>query len=216
MVSSKVGGRLKLIQGEITLAARGVLPVSDNTSSFGGDPTKVTFWGESARAKSIFQQMAVYAGNTTYKGKPLFRAGIMNSGSIFPADPVDYPKEQQGYDIVVASSGCISAKDTLDCLPGLDYDTCLNAANFVPEALVQWGYYAKVPFIIGDQEDEGTLFSLEQSNFTTTAQLKIHLSTIFFHSATPKQIRDLVETYPDSPSAGPSFRTGSTNEVYPQ
>lgn len=31
--------------------------------------------------------------------------------------------------------------------------------------------FAKVPFIIGDQEDEGTIFSLAQNNITTTSQL---------------------------------------------
>jgi hypothetical protein len=31
-------------------------------------------------AISVFDQMALYNGNNTYKGKPLFRSGIMDSG----------------------------------------------------------------------------------------------------------------------------------------
>ena len=124
--------------------------------------------------------MVLYDGDNTYKGKPLFRAGIMDSGSIIPADPVDCPKAQNVYDTVVDVAGCSGASSTLDCLRGLDYETFLGATNSVPGILsytsidlsylprpdgkvftvspdvsITEGNYAKVPFIIGDQEDEG-------------------------------------------------------------
>ena len=78
------------------------------------------------------------------------------------------------------------------------------------------GQYAKVPFIIGDQEDEGTLFSLSQSNITTTAQLVDYLHTYFFNHATVAQLQTLVNLYPDDPSAGSPFGTGLLNNIYPQ
>lgn len=74
--------------------------VADNIAAFGGDPDKVTIWGESAGAISVMDQMLLYNGDHTYKGKALFRGGIMNSGSIVPADPVDCPKGQLIYDTV--------------------------------------------------------------------------------------------------------------------
>lgn len=214
--------------------------VADNIAAFGGDPSKVTIWGESAGAISVLDQMVLYGGNNVYNGKPLFRGAIMNSGSIVPADPVDCPKGQVVYDTVVRAAGCSSSTDTLACLRGVDYTTFLNAANSVPgilsynsvalsylprpdgsvitdspDVLVLSGKYAAVPMIIGDQEDEGTLFSLFQSNTTTTSALIDYLHNIFFHDATRDQIAALVATYDDSITAGSPYRTLILNEVYP-
>lgn len=65
----------------------------------------MTIWGESAGAISVLDQMLLYGGDHTYKGKALFRGGIMNSGSVVPADPVDCPKGQLIYDTVSNASG---------------------------------------------------------------------------------------------------------------
>ncbi|KAF9692933.1 hypothetical protein EKO04_009073 [Ascochyta lentis] len=215
--------------------------VADNIAAFGGDPAKVTIWGESAGAISVMDQMLLYNGDHTYKGKPLFRAGIMNSGSIVPADPVDCPKGQLIYDTVVKAAGCSGSTDTLACLRQVPYDKYLQAANSVPgilsyftvnlsylprpdgtaitqspELLVASGKYAKVPFIIGDQEDEGTLFGLFTPNLTTTSEVTTYLSTVFFNNAQPTQISQLLGTYQTISEDGSPFRTGLLNNWYPQ
>lgn len=84
-----------------------------------------------------------------------------------------------------------------------------------PDVAVAKGKYAKVPLISGDQEDEGTLFSLTQTNITTDAQLLDYVASAY--PDTPKSVMAaVVATYPDDISAGSPFRTGLLNNIYPQ
>lgn len=48
----------------------------------GGDPAKVTLFGQSSGAISASYQMLAKDGDLSYKGQNLFRAAIMESGAV--------------------------------------------------------------------------------------------------------------------------------------
>jgi carboxylesterase type B len=83
--------------------------VHDNIAAFGGDPEKVTIFGQSAGATSVGLQMTAYDG----AHQDLFRAAILESGSpadTLPTPPSTWPTYQAAWDAVVAGIGYVSVR----------------------------------------------------------------------------------------------------------
>lgn len=126
--------------------------------------------------------MFINGGDNTYNGKALFRAGIMDSGSMVPATDSSSPKPQAIFDRVSSVAGCSTASDQLACLRALSQEDFQTAVTSVPglfsyssldlsylprpdptsdffalspDAAAEAGLFAKIPIIVGDQQDEG-------------------------------------------------------------
>ena len=74
-------------------------------SKFGGDPKKVTIWGESAGAGSVLQQVVANGGKTN---PPLFRAAIASSTFL--------PSQYKYNDRISAVGGRCGADEELEAV----------------------------------------------------------------------------------------------------
>jgi len=138
--------------------------VQENIKAFGGDPSKVTIFGESAGGYSVKQLLA-------NPPSPLpFRGAIMESQATgLPGNGTT------SYENVVAHFNCTNATSQLACLRTVDafairdylissnlyFPPVINDGTYVasdslPE--IQSGKFAPVPILIGTNKDEGRVF----------------------------------------------------------
>ncbi|HKP55112.1 MAG TPA: carboxylesterase/lipase family protein [Polyangiales bacterium] len=144
--------------------------VQRNIASFGGDPSNVTIFGESAGSLDVCLHVA------SPKSRGLFHKAVSESGgcTTFQATAAT---AQMTTDKLAAAVGC-SGADTLACLRSKPVSQLLTAipsgagtggfgpnvdGEFFPKQprqLFDSGDIAKVPYILGSNTDEGTLFTV--------------------------------------------------------
>jgi carboxylesterase type B len=190
--------------------------VRDNIAAFGGDPKRITFWGQSAGAAAIDAYTFIWYED------PIITGTMLDSGTAVGQFPTPDNKAQVNFTFVADHVGCEGLEDQpakqLACMRTVSADTINNFLqhynDFAPNPSLSFrpvidekvifsnytkqteeGKQAKVPTIMGSNRNEGRAFApFDPNGVNKTVALYLSLSNIFCFATVASKIRQEFDT----------------------
>ncbi|KAI0033945.1 alpha/beta-hydrolase [Vararia minispora EC-137] len=154
--------------------------IQTHISKFGGDPTRVSIYGESAGAGSVLQHIVANGGNTQPR---LFQSAMMSSPFLPFQYAYDDPVSEELYAELLNRTNCTDR--ALACLRTVDATTLSQIGNAI-EAANFFGVFTWVPVVDGKFSVERPTVLLAERKINTDVALvftNAHEGNIFVNSA---------------------------------
>lgn len=100
--------------------------IRDNIAAFGGDPARITIFGQSAGGASVDYY------SYTYLADPIVAGLISHSGTAFSFTPNTLEYSKSSFLKTAALLGCTEPKDVVACVRSKDFNDVLTVASSIP------------------------------------------------------------------------------------
>lgn len=144
--------------------------VRANIQDFGGDPDRITIFGQSAGAGSVRAMMASSKALGKFANAiPMSNLGGINYGTTYSLYYTIPQEVQAAADSILAATNCTGAASQVDCLRGVSATTLVNVANPARFVVVDGTYITtdqleldgpRLPLnlMMGNMHDDGAPF----------------------------------------------------------